>query len=193
MYYDDEEEIEKMLGKIEMLKLCCKIKDLGFTYRENDIVAIDIYANEGGWNGPCEIDIIYSIIKPTLGDGRCEINDKIREELETYDIELPMDLYYDDFVSGVTYTINNFMTKELYESGRYLKKDWINFINSFYWGFCEEESSVDIVQVAFSHNGMHLIFPTTYIYPQDFIESYILFYTELIKIYNQYEEDKEAA
>lgn len=172
--YINEEEITRMTTKLSLLYLCCDIKDLGYKYEEDDCVIIDLLANEDGFGGPTEYEIIESIIKPTIGvNGFIESNHDNIEKLKELGADIPQSHYSDDDAVGALIFIDN---KYFIDFAKYKLKinDQIdNAIKSLSASLFYNESTVEDMQVFFKEEGAYIVCPEEYLCVEEFLNNYI--------------------
>lgn len=187
----NEEEIDRLHSKLYMLEKCCDIIDLGFKYKENDCVIIDIFAGEGGYSGPTELDIIETIIRPTIEDGEIGFNYNNVDLLKEISAEIPYSTFDDETINGFFVHIDNYITKKFIFYNltpdenvkmaikRMKETNWYN------------ESSVEDTQIIIKEKGVYIIYPEEYACVDEYIDSYTLILSSMKEQIEEYESNLE--
>lgn len=187
----NEEEIDRMHGKLHMLSICCDIVDLGFKYEEKDCVIIDIYAGEGGYGGPTEIEMLETIIRPTLGDGEIDFNYENIELLKSLSVEIPYSTYDEDSINGFFVRIDNYITKKFISYKLTPDENVTRAIKRMTDTNWYNESTVENTQVIFKDEGVYIVYPEEYVCLDEFLESYIWLLENMKKQVEDYEMNLE--
>lgn len=190
----NEEEIDKLHSKLHMLEKCCDIIDLGFKYKEEDCVIIDVFAEEGGYYGPTELDMIETIIRPTVEDGEIGSNCNNMDLLKEICAAIPYSTYDEDSVVGFYVHIDNYITKKFISYNLTPDKNVeiaIKRMKGINW---YNESTVEDIQIIFRKEGLYIIYPEEYACVDEYIDSYTLFLSSMKEQVEDYENNlKEEA
>lgn len=196
----NEEEIERLYGKLIILEQCIKIRKLGYEYPKNEYITIDMMCDMDGYGTYDPTTVIGDIIGPSLGDGYCCDTESVKDDIISLGGKIPYSQYDTDSIVGFTININNDDTKKFIKYNMPISKGIEHTITSIESDMCYDESTVDKVQLIIDYegnSGFYIIVPEFYFMGDYFIQTYIEFLEIMRDEINQFEKEmdnkKEAA
>lgn len=173
----NEEELERLQVKLDMLMKCKRIESLGYKYEPYNYIYLD-HTVQDGYEPVDQIDFITSVLTPVIDYGTCIYTSDMDEEvLKGLNIEIPYSDYDTDIITGMTIKFVNTYVDEYIDKNldeKILKKIAKEHMDGcFGYGDC----SIDITQVALDkqEKALYIIIPDEYIAMDEFIESMIRF------------------
>jgi hypothetical protein len=184
----NEDEIDRLFGKLVMLGNCMRIKKLGYIYEEGTYITIDTRADEDGYGGIDQVEFLGGLLGTSIGTGYCGTNEYMKDELISIGGKIPYSTYDKDCINGLTVKIENPDIDKLIK----YKLNNNDFINKFIQLFTEnccmcEESTVTDVQIIFN-DYIYIIVPEEYFMIDMFFETYCIFLEEIREKVEFYEK-----
>lgn len=174
----NEEEINRLQGKLGILLDCMTIKELGYEYPNDSYIVIDpMYDADGYYTGD-PLEMLNGIIGPSLGKGFCESTVCWENELRDLGAEIPYIKYEDDQdeVIGFTLNINNKDTEKFIEYNLQIDREMQIVISNLEADVYFEESTVENIQFIIDYknkNGFFIVVPENYFAIDYFINGYV--------------------
>lgn len=168
----NEDEIDRLYGKLLMLALCMRIKKLGYIYEEGTYITIDTRADEDGYSGMDQIEFINGLLGTSIGSGCCSTNEYMKDELISVGAEIPYSTYDEECINGLTIKVGNQDIDKFIKYKLSNEKFIKNTIQSFTDNCCMcEESTVTDIQIIFN-DYMYIVIPEEYFMIDMFFETY---------------------
>ena len=185
----NEDELDRLFGKLVMLGNCMRIKKLGYIYEEGTYIIIDTRADEDGYGGIDQLDFLVGLLGTSIGTGDCGTNEYMKDELISIGAKVPYSTFDKDCITGMTVKIEN---PDIDKFIKYKLND-DNFINKFIQLFADnccfcDESTVSDVQIIFNDYA-YIIVPEEYFMIDMFFETYCIFLEEIRNKIELYEKE----
>lgn len=171
----NEDEIDRLYGKLFMVALCMRIKKLGYIYEEGTYITIDTRADEDGYSRIDQLEFINGLLGTSIGSGCCSTNEYMKDELISVGAEIPYSTYDEECINGLTIKVDNQDIDKIIKYKLIDEKFIKDTIRSFTDSCCMcEESTVTDVQIIFS-DYMYIVIPEEYFMIDMFFETYCSF------------------
>lgn len=184
----NEDEVERLYGKLVMLGLCMRIRRLGYIYEEGTYITIDTMADSDGYGGIDQLEFIHGLLGTSIGSGYCSTNESIKDELILIGAKIPYSTYDKDCINGLTIKIDNEDIDKIIKYKLIDEKFIENAVKHFTDNCCMcEESTVTDVQIIFD-SYMYIVIPEEYFMVDMFFETYCSFLEDIREKIKNYEE-----
>lgn len=192
MFDINEEEVDRLYGKLNTIWLCLKLRDLGYEYEKGEFITIDLRVEEDGYGSLNQEEVLTGLLGTAIGDGCVKSNDDMQEELKALGAKIPHNLYDKGSVCGFTLKLDNEDTNKYIRCNikdeDMIRKNQINMAERccFY-----EESDVKDIQIILDHeNGsIFIVTPEEYVMIDEFFDSCIDFLADIQESIKKYEEN----
>ena len=194
----NEEEIERLYGKLIILEQCIRIRKLGYEYPKNEYITIDMMCEMDGYGTQDPVSIIAGIIGTSVGNGYCCDTESVKDDVLSVGGKIPYSQYDIDSIVGFTININNDDTKKFIKYKMSVSKNVEKIIKSIESDLCYDESTVSDIQFIVDYegnSGFYMIVPEYYFAGDYFIQSYIELLETIRDEINEFEKEmnKEEA
>lgn len=185
----NDDELERLYGKLEMLSNCLRIRALGYCYYEGTYITIDPRAEDGGYGGFDQIEFLVGVLGSSIGEGCCDTNEALRDELISIGAKIPYSTYDSDCINGVTLKIDNDVISKFHKYGLMTKEFVHESVQSIEDECCLcEESTVTNIQMIYN-SYLYIVVPEEYFAIECFFSAYCSILERIHKEVEEYEKE----